>query len=116
MIRAIFIKCVKAFKVGNILAKECYLCTMCNQIFNNATELRLTVNENDWCYKRIVSGIINRGSTGRTCIPLGSNHFCCTGHLCNKGTLTFTINILTILIIPFTMLLTCVLSNYTKLL
>ncbi|CAF1060813.1 unnamed protein product [Adineta steineri] len=104
MIRVIVIKRVKAFEVGNILAKECYLCTMCNEKFNNATELRLTVNENDWCYKRIVSGIINRGSTGSTCIPLGSNHFCCTGHLCNKGTLTFTTNILTILIIPFTML------------
>jgi hypothetical protein len=38
------------FIVRNILGEECYRFTMCHKICDNATELCITVNEDDWCY------------------------------------------------------------------
>ncbi|CAF1091045.1 unnamed protein product [Adineta ricciae] len=56
--------------------KQCYHCVMCD----DTAELRITVDEGDWCYKSIVMGIIFRGSPGQRCIS-NANYFCCMGHL-----------------------------------
>ena len=77
---------------------------MCDPIVDNATALRIEVDEHDWCYVSIepldghktgfafsilqkshILGILICGSPGRTCHRLHTHYYCCMGHLCNGG-------------------------------